>query len=50
MVLAATATRLFPHPPNMTSIAAVALFAGAYFQDRRLAFAVPLTALFSATW
>jgi hypothetical protein len=46
MVLAATATRLFPHPPNMTSIAAVALFAGAYFQDRRLAFAVPLTALF----
>ena len=46
IVLAAAATRLIPHPPNMTSIAAVALFGGAYFQDRRLAFAVPLAALF----
>jgi hypothetical protein len=44
-VLAAAATRLLPHPPNMTSIASVALFGGAYFKDRRLAFAVPLLAL-----
>lgn len=46
MVLAAAATRLVPHPWNLTSVAAVALFGGAYFQDRRLAFAVPLGALF----
>jgi len=46
MVLAATATRLFPHPPNMTSIAACGAVRGGLFQDRRLAFAVPLTALF----
>ncbi|HEX7758635.1 MAG TPA: DUF6580 family putative transport protein [Caulobacteraceae bacterium] len=45
MVLSAAATRLVPHPWNLTSIAAVALFGGAYFQDRRLAFAVPLGAL-----
>jgi len=46
MVLSAAATRLVPHPWNLTSIAAVALFGGAYFRDRRLAFAVPLGALF----
>jgi len=46
MVLAAAATRLVPHPWNMTSIAAVGLFGGAYFRDRRLAFAVTLGALF----
>jgi hypothetical protein len=45
MVLAAAATRLLPHPPNLTSITALALFGGACFPDRRLAFAVPLLAL-----
>jgi hypothetical protein len=46
IVLAAALSRLIPHPPNMTSVAAVALFGGAYFSDRRLAFLVPLSALF----
>ncbi len=46
MVFAAALTRLMPHPPNMTSIAAIALFGGAYFSDKWLAFLVPLTALF----
>jgi hypothetical protein len=46
LVLAAAASRLVPHPWNLTSIAALALFGGAYFQDRRLAFAIPLGALF----
>src|SRR6266566_178639 len=46
MVLAAAASRLIPHPPNWTSITAVALFGGAYFSDKRLAFLVPLAALF----
>ena len=45
LVLAAVATRLVPHPPNMTCLAALALFGGAYFTDRRLAYAVPLAAL-----
>ena len=46
IVLAAAASRLIPHPPNLTSIAAVALFGGAYFSNRHLAFLVPLGALF----
>ncbi|TAL01535.1 MAG: hypothetical protein EPO08_09745 [Rhodospirillaceae bacterium] len=46
MILAAALTRLLPHPPDMTSIAAVALFGGAYFSDKRMAFLVPFAALF----
>ena len=46
MILVAAASRLIPHPPNMTSLTAAALFGGAYFSDRRLAFLVPLSALF----
>lgn len=46
MILAAAASRLVPHPPNMTSVTAVALFGGACLSDRRFAFLVPLGALF----
>jgi hypothetical protein len=46
MILAAAASRLIPHPPNMTSVTAMALFGGAMLADRRLAFAIPLCALF----
>jgi uncharacterized protein DUF6580 len=45
IIIVAAATRLLPHPPNMTSITALALFGGATFADRRMAFAVPLLAL-----
>src|SRR5215831_20776184 len=45
MVFGAAASRLLPHPPNLTPIAAMALFGGAYFADKRLAFLVPLAAL-----
>jgi hypothetical protein len=45
IVIAAAATRLLPHPPNVTSITALALFGGAYFANRWVAFAVPLLAL-----
>ena len=45
MILGAAATRLLPHPPNLTPITALALFGGAQFADRRLAYAVPLLAL-----
>ncbi len=46
MILAAAASRLIPHPPNLASITAVALFGGAYLTDKRLALIVPLAALF----
>ncbi len=46
MVLAAAASRLLPHPPNLTPIAAMALFGGAYFSDKRVAFLVTLAAMF----
>jgi hypothetical protein len=45
IVVAAAATRLLPHLPNLTPLTALALFGGACFTDRRLAFALPLLAL-----
>lgn len=46
MIAAAAFTRLIPHLPNFTAIGAMALFGGAYFTNKKLAFAVPLTAMF----
>lgn len=46
MILTAAASRLIPHPPNFTPIAAMALFSGARLADPRQAFLVPLTAMF----
>lgn len=46
MILAATASRLIPHPPNFSPIAALALFGGASFASKRAAFLVPLFGLF----
>ena len=46
MICAAAVFRLFPHPPNFAPVAAIALFAGAHLADRRLAFLVPLVAMF----
>ncbi len=45
MILTAALSRLLPHPPNVTPLAAIALFGGAHFADKRLAFLVPLAAL-----
>jgi hypothetical protein len=45
IILTAAASRLIPHPPNVTPIAAMALFGGACFASKRAAFAVPLAAL-----
>jgi uncharacterized protein DUF6580 len=41
-ILVAAASRLFPHIPNFTPIAAMALFGAVNFTDKRLAFIVPL--------
>ena len=38
--------RLLSHWPNVSPVAAMALFGGAYFADKRLAFIVPFAALF----
>ena len=48
MIVAAAASRLIPHPPNFTSVAAIALFGGATLADKRLAFLVPLGAMFAS--
>src|SRR5690348_5080451 len=45
-IMAAAVSRLLPHPPNLTPIAALALFGGATFTDKRAAFLVTLLALF----
>ncbi len=42
----AAASRLVPHPPNFTPLAALALFGGACFSDRCAAFLVPFGAMF----
>jgi len=46
IILLAAFSRLIPHPFNFTPIAAMALFGGAYFNDKRLAFAIPLLSMF----
>lgn len=46
MVFAGAAMRLIPHPPNFAPIAAMALFGGAHFTQKRTAFLVPLLAMF----
>jgi hypothetical protein len=46
MILAACFSRLIPHAPNFTAIGAMALFAGAQLDSKRVAIFVPLMALF----
>jgi hypothetical protein len=46
IVLSAAMARMLPHPPNVTPIAAMALFGGAYLCSRKLAFLLPLMAMF----
>lgn len=45
IILFAAVMRLVPHYPNFTPVAAIALFGGAHFSKRWLAFLVPVTAL-----
>jgi len=46
LVALAVASRLLPHPDNVTAVGGLAVFAGAMFRDRRLALGLPLAALF----
>jgi len=46
VILMAAIIRLLPHWPNFTPIAAMALFAGTYFEKKQYAFAIPIAAMF----
>jgi len=46
IIFALAMFRLLPHLPNVSPVAAMALFGGAYFTDKRQAFIVPFLALF----
>jgi hypothetical protein len=41
-ILIAAISRLLPHIPNFTPVAAMALFGGTYLKDKRLAVIIPL--------
>jgi hypothetical protein len=46
IILFAALMRLVPHYPNFTPVAAIALFGGAHYGKRWLAFFIPLFAMF----
>ena len=46
MMVLAVITRLLPHPPNVAPITGIALFAGYSFNDKRMAFLLPLVCMF----
>ena len=46
IIFALALFRLLPHWPNVSPVAAMALFGGVYFADKRMAFVVPFVALF----
>ncbi|MBC8101141.1 MAG: hypothetical protein H7Z41_00955, partial [Cytophagales bacterium] len=45
LIVLAALSRLLPHPPNFTPVAAMALFGAAMLPDKRLALLAPLAAL-----
>ena len=45
MMLVAVLVRLLPHPPNVTPVTAIALFGGAFFNDKRLGLILPLVVM-----
>jgi pheromone shutdown protein TraB len=45
IIFAIAIFRILPHPPNVSPVAAMALFGGAYISDKRVAFLLPFLAL-----
>ena len=45
LILLASFSRIIPHAPNFTPIGAIALFGGAYFNNKHQAFIVPILSL-----
>tara|TARA_R100000027_G_C2223430_1_gene86808 strand:+ start:31 stop:513 length:483 start_codon:yes stop_codon:yes gene_type:complete len=46
LIVLAVLTRLIPHPPNVAPITAIALFGGSRFDDKKMAFLLPLLCMF----
>ena len=46
LIVLAALTRVLPHPPNFSPVAAIALFGGAYFANKNWALIVPVLGLF----
>ena len=46
VIILAAVLRVLPHWPNFTPIAAMALFAGTYFDKKQYAFAIPFVSMF----
>ena len=46
LIALAVITRLLPHPPNVAPITAIALFGGSRFDDKKMAFLLPLLCMF----
>ena len=44
-IVIAAVIRLIPHPPNFAPITAMALFGGLNFQNKKLAYAIPILAM-----
>ena len=44
-IIFAAIIRLMPHPPNFAPITAMALFGGLNFQNKKLAYSIPLLAM-----
>lgn len=46
LVLITALTRFLPHAPNFTPLMSIALFAGALFNNKKLAYLIPFAAMF----
>ncbi len=46
IIVSVALVRFLPHPPNFTPILALAMFSGAYFTDKRYAYALAFGAMF----
>ncbi len=46
IILVAAVSRFLPHPPNVTPLMAMAIFGGAMISDKKIAFILPLAAMF----
>lgn len=45
IIVAVALSRLLPHPPNFSPVAAMALFGGVYFTRKLWSFAIPMAAM-----
>ena len=46
LIIIAALSRILPHPPNVTPVAAMGIFGAAYFVSKRWAYVIPFLALF----